>query len=81
VHWTDTDGTTGSLADQEIVDAVEPLLDGTMNPDGEFIRSVVAGQPAHPDFATAPAAHRIVDAMYRSASGGGTPTSVEASDG
>jgi predicted dehydrogenase len=81
VHWTDTDGTNGSLADQAIVDAVEPLIDGTMNPDAEFIRSVVAGQPAHPDFATALAAHRIVDAMYRSAADGGASTSVDATDG
>ncbi|MBI5089748.1 MAG: Gfo/Idh/MocA family oxidoreductase, partial [Actinobacteria bacterium] len=53
VHWTDTDGTGGSLGGDEIVAAVEPLMEGTMNPDGEFVRAVTDGRPAQPDFATA----------------------------
>jgi predicted dehydrogenase len=77
VHWTDADGTTGSLGGDEIVAAVEPLLDGSMNPDGEFVRAVVERRAAHPDFATALRAHRIVDAMYRSAASNGTTVSVE----
>jgi predicted dehydrogenase len=72
VHWTDADGTSGSLQDDAIVEAVEPLMEGSMNPDGEFVRSVVDGRPAHPDFATALEAHRVVDAMYRSAASGGS---------
>jgi predicted dehydrogenase len=35
------------------------------------VRAVVEGRPAHPDFATAVEAHRVVDAMYRSAAAGG----------
>ena len=71
VHWTDSDGTTGSMAGDEIVAAVAPLLDGSDNPDGEFIRAVIEGRAATPDFTTALRAHEIVDAMYRSADAGG----------
>ena len=34
-----------------------------------FLRCVLEGRPAHPDFQTALAAHRVVDACYRSAAG------------
>jgi predicted dehydrogenase len=78
VHWTDADGTSGSLGGDEIVAAAEPLLDGTMNPDGEFVRAVAEGRAAHPDFATALEAHRIVDAMYRSAEREGAMVAVVA---
>ena len=71
VSWTDTDGTTGHLAGDALEAVALPLLDGTMNPDGEFVRAVVEGRAAHPDFATAVEAHRIVGAMYRSALGDG----------
>jgi predicted dehydrogenase len=67
VHWTDSDGTGGSLEHSALVDAVTPLVDGSLNADAEFIRSVAERRAAHPDFATAVRAHRIVDAMYRSA--------------
>jgi predicted dehydrogenase len=71
VSWTDSDGATGSLEGEALEAAALPLLDGSMNPDGEFVRAVVEGRPAHPDFATAVEAHRVVDAMYRSAAAGG----------
>jgi predicted dehydrogenase len=77
VHWTDTDGASGSLEGDEIVAAVEPLVDGSLNPDGEFVRAATQGLPAHPDFATALQAHRIVDALYRSAAKEGAPVAVE----
>jgi predicted dehydrogenase len=38
--------------------------------DVSFLRCVAAGAPAFPDFATALAAHRVVDACYRSAAEG-----------
>ena len=41
VVWTDHDGATGSLGEDAIVDAVSPLVDGTLNPDGEFVRSII----------------------------------------
>lgn len=78
VHWTDADGTSGSIGGSEIADAVAPMIDGSINPDGEFVRAAAAHRAATPDFATAVRAHRIVDAMYRSAAGGGTPVDVDA---
>ncbi len=77
VSWTDTDGTTGRLEGDALEAAALPLLDGSMNPDGEFVRAVVAGTPAHPDLATALRAHRVVDAMYRSAAADGTVVHVD----
>ncbi|MBN9494389.1 Gfo/Idh/MocA family oxidoreductase [bacterium] len=41
-----------------------------MASDYGFLRSVFTGTPAHPGFHTAIAAHRIVDACYRSAAAG-----------
>jgi len=78
VHWTDTDGSSGSLGGDEIVEGVGPLIEGSMNPDGEFIRAIVNGRPAHPDFATALCAHEVVDAMYRSAAADGAMVSLAA---
>ena len=76
VHWTDSDGTGGSLEGDAIVEAVTPLVEGTLNPDGEFIRAIAEGRPATPDFETAVKAHHIVDAMYRSAASEGAMTRV-----
>ncbi len=42
----------------------------------EFVRAVLAGTPATPDFAEAVKAHRIIDAMYASAANGGDSISV-----
>ena len=75
--WTDSDGTSRSLADEELVDAVAGMRDGGDNPDGEFVRCAMAGVPATPDFADAVEAHRLVDAMYRSAADHGQSIRVE----
>jgi predicted dehydrogenase len=76
VSWTDSDGTTHELAQHELSDAVAPMRDGMENPDGEFVRAVLAGTAATPDFDDAVEAHRIVDAMYRSAAAGGASVDV-----
>ena len=76
VSWTDTDGTTGSLAGDELSAAVAPMRDGTDNPDGEFVRAVLEGRAATPDLHTAVSAHRIVDAMYASAAADGEAVTV-----
>ena len=78
VHWTDHDGTTGSLAGDGLVAAVAPWRDGTDNPDGDFVRCVQHRHGADPDLHTAVHAHRIVDAIYRSAAEGGAPHVVTA---
>ena len=41
------------------------------NPDGEFIAAIVGGRAATPSFADAVRAHRLADAVYRSAAAGG----------
>ena len=79
VSWTDTDGETHTLGADQLPDAVVAMRDGAENPDGEFIRSVVAGTPATPDFGDAVKAHRIVEAMYTSAASDGA--SVEVGNG
>lgn len=71
VTWTDADGATGTLGGDEIKEATEPMQAGSMNPDGEFVRAAAAGAPAYPDLTIALAAHRVVDAIYRSAAAGG----------
>jgi predicted dehydrogenase len=71
VSWTDADGTTGSLEGEALSAAVDPMRDGTDNPDGEFVRAVQEGRAATPDLHTAVAAHRVVDAMYASAAADG----------
>jgi predicted dehydrogenase len=69
VHWTDTDGTEHTLAGDDLEHAVEQagLIDGPANADGAFLLAAIAGTGAWPDFATALAAHRVVDSLYRSA--------------
>ncbi len=77
VTWTDSDGTEHTLQGDQLVAAAEAMIEGTLNPDGEFIRAVAAGRPSWPSLDTAVEAHRIVEAMYASAREGGTPHSVE----
>ena len=76
VSWTDTNGDTGTLAGDELSAAVAEMRDGNENPDGEFVRSALAGTAATPDFAEAVKAHRIVDAMYASATQNGASIEV-----
>ncbi len=76
VAWTDADGSSATMGGEELATAVLPLMDGTINPDGEFVRAVAAGRPAHPDLRVAVEAHRVVDAVYRSAARGGEPVIV-----
>jgi predicted dehydrogenase len=71
VHWTDSDGSSHSLAGADLLAAVAPLRDSSENPDAAFLQSVIDGTPACPDFSVALAAHRVVDAAYRSADAGG----------
>ncbi len=74
VTWTDSDGSTGSLEGEALSDAARPLLDSDPNPDVAFITAARSGGSAFPDFAVAVAAHRVADAIYRSAAAGGQPT-------
>ena len=80
VSWTDTDGESHTTGRRRAVGRrCRRSATASENPDGEFVRSVVAGTPASPDFADAVKAHRIVEAMYRSAETGGA--SIEVGNG
>ena len=76
VHWTDTDGSQHTLEGEALEQAARPLVDGDLNPDGEFVLAAAAGQPTWPDFNTAVAAHQVVEAMYESARSHGAPVSL-----
>ncbi|HEY5662904.1 MAG TPA: Gfo/Idh/MocA family oxidoreductase [Ilumatobacter sp.] len=73
VRWTDADGGTGELADDELVAATAGLAHDGPHPDVAFVRAALDGTPARPDFALGVEAHRVVDAMYRSAAADGAP--------
>jgi predicted dehydrogenase len=75
VSWTDADGTAGALAGDELVERTHGLAPGGHNPDVAFVRAVRDGGRAWPDLDVGVAAHRVVDAMYRSAADGGAPRS------
>jgi predicted dehydrogenase len=63
----------GRLQGEELTNEVERRGLDMGNPDGAFIRAIVDGHPAYPDFSVAVRAHEIADAIYRSAAEGGTP--------
>jgi predicted dehydrogenase len=63
----DGDGLIAALHDRGIA---------TPNPDGAFIAAVRDRTPATPAFTDAVRAHRLADAVYRSAADGGQPVQV-----
>ena len=76
VRWMTANGSEQVLGGEELDAAVRERDLAAGNPDGAFIRAVRNGTAAHPDFATALRAHTVVDALYRSAAGGGVPVVV-----
>lgn len=76
VTWSDADGTVGTLGGEELTERTSPLALTDANPDGAFVRNAVAREPGFPDFSIALEAHRIVEAMYRSARDGGNSVAV-----
>jgi predicted dehydrogenase len=76
VTWSNADGTTGSLAGEELTDKTAPLAITDANPDGAFVRNAASRHSAFPDFSIALEAHRVVEAMYRSARSGGNSVDV-----
>ncbi len=76
VTWSDADGTAGSLGGDELTERTSPLAPTDANPDGAFVRNAVSGEPGFPDFSVALEAHRIVEAMYRSARADGNSVDV-----
>ncbi len=80
VSWTDADGASGALSNDDLVAAVGPMRDRSDNPDGEFIRAIQEGRSATPDLFTAVKAHQIVDTMYASAAADGEALDVPGND-
>ena len=76
VTWSNADGTTGSLEGEELLEKTVPLAIGDANPDGAFVKAAVDGIPGFPNFSIALEAHRIVEAMYRSARDNGNAVRV-----
>lgn len=79
VTWTDTDGTTTVLEGEGLELEAAALLEGdgmTANPDHDFAVSVASGTTARPEVAVAVEAHRVVDAMYRSAADDGATVTI-----
>jgi predicted dehydrogenase/predicted GNAT family N-acyltransferase len=77
VTWVDSDGTSGSVHGDELVRATVNLAPGHSNPDAAFLRAVHRGVHAYPDASVALEAHRVVDAMYRSAGRDGANVPVD----
>jgi myo-inositol 2-dehydrogenase/D-chiro-inositol 1-dehydrogenase len=77
VTWTDSDGGEGRMGGEALAAAATPLFVGPANPDGAFLSAAQQREPAWPDFAVAVDAHRLVDAVYRSAATEGTPCRPE----
>jgi predicted dehydrogenase len=76
VTWSDADGSTGSLAGEELLERTRDLALVHPNPDAAFVLSALGASPAYPDFAVALEAHRVVEAMYESARRGGATVAV-----
>jgi hypothetical protein len=77
VTWSDADGSIGTLGGEELTERTAPLAHKNANPDGAFVQCVVDKEPAFPDFGIALEAHRIVEAMYRSARNAGNSVDVQ----
>lgn len=73
VRWTATGEGERVVEGAELLAALDPPLVDGGNPDSEFIAAVAAGRPAEPDVGEALRAHRVVEAIYRSAAAGGVP--------
>jgi predicted dehydrogenase len=78
VTWVRPDGDTGSIEGEALFAAVADRHDGKLpNQDRGFVEAVASGVAGpHPDLRTAVRAHEVVDAVYRSASAGGTAITV-----
>ena len=76
VTWSNADGTSGELGGDELIERTAPLAVGDPNPDGAFVRAVIEQGAGFPDFSIALEAHRIVEAMYRSARNNGNAVAV-----
>jgi predicted dehydrogenase len=73
VTWQTTGEPEQELAGEALDAACRDAGLNPGNPDGAFVRAVRDRSPASPPFSAAVRAHRVVDAVYRSAAAGGAP--------
>lgn len=71
VSWTNSDGSGGTLAGDELVSITRELIPGDPNPDAAFLLAAHNRTPAYPDASVALSAHQTVEAIYQSAREGG----------
>jgi predicted dehydrogenase len=76
VSWVRLGGERRTVRGSDLVDECEARGIAMPNPDGDFIGCIVDGRPAWPDFDVALRAHRLADAVYRSAASGGDAVAV-----
>ncbi len=76
VEWVTTGAGPTRLEGVELVDEARRRGAALGNPDELFIEAVVRGEAAWPSFEDALRAHKVADAVYRSAADGGTPVTV-----
>jgi predicted dehydrogenase len=76
VTWSDSDGTKGEIQGEELLAKTEALAAIDPNPDAAFIKTAQTNAEGYPSFNIALEAHRIVEAMYRSARDGGATVAV-----
>jgi predicted dehydrogenase len=76
VHWTRPGGDEGAVGGADLTLALGAVDIEVRNPDQAFIEAVERGTPASPDFAVAERAHRVADALYRSAADRGSAVEV-----
>ena len=67
VSWTNSDGSGGTLAGDELVSKTRELIPGDPNPDAAFLLAAHNQMPAYPDVSIALSAHQTVEAIYQSA--------------
>jgi len=78
VHWTRPGGDEGAIGGADLTLALQAVDIEVRNPDQAFIEAVERSVPADPDFAAARRAHRVVDALYRSAGSNRSTTTAGA---
>lgn len=76
ITWVTSGEEPRSLGGTNLVAACKEVGLTVGNADAAFVRSVAEGRPAWPTFRDAIRPHRLVDAIYRSATEGGTPIDV-----
>lgn len=76
VSWTDSDGSGGKLAGDDLVSITRDVIPTNPNPDAAFLLAAHGHTMAYPDVSVALAAHRTVEAIYQSARDGGNNVEV-----